>query len=98
VSQAIEFIETEIFTKQIDGIATDDDLLELQKELIAQPEKGRLIRETGGLRKVRMAVGGQGKSGAIRVIYYLAKLDRVYLILAYSKSEKDNLTDTEKIN
>jgi hypothetical protein len=63
MSHAIEFVETSIFTKQIKELATDDELKDLQIELIAQPDKGELIRETGGLRKIRMALATKGKAG-----------------------------------
>lgn len=96
MSHAIEFIETSIFTKQIQSLATDDELQQLQKELIAQPEKGSLIQGTGGLRKVRMAVGNQGKSGSVRVIYFIALVDVIYLVMAYPKSQKETLTLAEK--
>lgn len=96
VSHALEFIETSMFTRQIKQIATDDELKELQKELISSPSKGDLIQKTGGLRKIRMAAGSQGKSGSARVIYFLATEDIIYLVLAYPKSTKDSLTDTEK--
>lgn len=96
VSHAIEFIETPIFTRQIQLIATDEELIELQRELIADPMKGALIKGTGGLRKVRLALEGRGKSGGARVIYFLATREVIYLILAYPKSEKDSLTDAEK--
>lgn len=69
MSHAIEFVETSIFTKQIKEIATDDELKELQAELIAQPEKGDIIKGTGGLRKVRIAVGNKGK--AVVYGYYM---------------------------
>ncbi len=93
---AIEFIETSIFTRQIKTIATDDELKALQVELIAQPEKGDLIQGTGGLRKIRMATGQQGKSGSARVIYFLATAEVIYLVLAYAKNEKESLTAAEK--
>ncbi|ATL99311.1 toxin RelE [Aeromonas salmonicida subsp. salmonicida] len=96
MSNAIEFIETSIFTKQIKALATDDELRALQTELIAQPEKGDLIQGTGGLRKIRMATGQQGKSGSARVIYFLATAEMIYLVLAYAKSEKESLTSAEK--
>ena len=92
----IEFIETSLFTKQIKQIATDDELRVLQQELIAQPMKGDLITGTGGLRKVRMATDGQGKSGSARVIYFLATAEIIYMLLAYAKNEKDSLTAAEK--
>lgn len=96
MDHAIEFIETPMFTRQIKQIATDDELKELQRELIAFPEKGDLIQKTGGLRKVRMATGSQGKSGSARVIYFLATEEIVWLVMVYPKSIKDSLTDTEK--
>jgi hypothetical protein len=46
LSHAIEFIETPTFTRQIQAIATDDELKELQRTLIAQPDKGDLIQGT----------------------------------------------------
>lgn len=96
MSQAVEFIETPMFTRQIKQIATDEELLELQKVLIASPDRGDLIQRTGGLRKIRMATGNQGKSGSARVIYFLATADVIYLVMAYPKSIKESLTDAEK--
>ncbi|ECJ2224806.1 addiction module toxin RelE [Salmonella enterica] len=96
MSHAIEFIETTIFTRQIKQIATDDELRELQKELIESSDKGDLIQKTGGLRKIRMATGNQGKSGSARVIYFLTTSDVIFLVMAYPKSTKDSLTDAEK--
>lgn len=44
-----------------------------------------------------MAANGQGKSGSVRVIYFLATAEIIYLVLAYPKNAKDNLTSTEKV-
>lgn len=96
MSLAIEFIETSMFTRQIKALATDEELRSLQTTLIESPNKGDLIQHTGGLRKVRMATGNQGKSGSARVIYFLATAEVIYLIMAYPKSTKDSLTDAEK--
>ncbi len=92
MSHAIKFIETAIFTRQIREIATET----LQNDLIGRPNKGDIIQGAGGLRKVRMATGHQGKSGSERVIYFLATKEIIYLIMAYPKTVKDSLTDTEK--
>ncbi|WP_051246162.1 type II toxin-antitoxin system RelE/ParE family toxin [Thioalkalivibrio sp. ALE19] len=78
------------------AIASDDELKELQRTLIAQPGKGDLIQGTGDLRKIRIGLGRQGKRGGGRVIYFLASAEIIYLILAYPKNVKDNLTATEK--
>ena len=42
----------------------DDD------HLAARPKAGVLIEGTGGVRKLRWARDGRGKSGGVRVIYY----------------------------
>jgi hypothetical protein len=96
VSHVIEFIEPPIFTQQIKALATDNELKDLQVELTSQPEKGDLIQGTGGLRKIRMATGGQGKCGSVRVIYFLATAEIIYLVLAYAKNVKNSLSHTEK--
>ena len=57
---------------------------------------GALIKNSGGLRKVRWSLEGRGKSGGVRVIYYwLSADDQLYMLLAYPKNEQENLTDTQ---
>ncbi|MEQ4989238.1 type II toxin-antitoxin system RelE/ParE family toxin [Proteus vulgaris] len=97
MSHAIEFIETSVFTQQIKLLATDEEIRTLQNELIGRPDKGDLIQGTGGLRKIRMAVGNQGKSASARVIYFLATKKVIYLVMAYPKRVKVSLTDLEKM-
>jgi len=90
------FIETPIFTKQASGgLFTDEELKLLQKELIENPEKGDLIAGSGGLRKIRLARKGGGKSGGFRVIYYRSTLEVIFLLLAYPKNQQGNLTKAE---
>ncbi|APZ43340.1 type II toxin-antitoxin system RelE/ParE family toxin [Acidihalobacter ferrooxydans] len=92
----MEFIETPTFTRLILELLTDDEYRELQNLLIEDPERGEIIKGGGGIRKVRYALPGRGKSGGIRVIYYLvAKESQILMLLAYPKSRKDNLTDRE---
>ena len=67
--------------------------------LVEDPRRGQVIQRTGGFRKLRFARPSrrEGKSGATRVIYYFVdRRDRIYLILAYGKGVKDNLTRTEE--
>lgn len=67
--------------------------------LLEDPKRGQVIERTGGFRKVRFARPSrrEGKSGATRVIYYLLdRRDRIYLMLVYSKTVKDNLTRAEE--
>ena len=49
--------------------------------------------ESGGLRKVRWGRQGSGKSGGVRVIYYLQTYEgQIVLLTIYTKSETDNVT------
>jgi hypothetical protein len=67
------------------------------RTLLDNPEVGRLIQGTGGVRKMRFALEGRGKSGSIRVLYVHAKHDeRVYLLLGYPKNVRETLTHGER--
>ena len=71
----------------------DDDYAELQLVLAARPDTGKVIKGSGGMRKLRWAGSGRGKRGGLRVIYYwwVAK-DRISMLLVYPKNEMDDLT------
>ena len=76
---------------------TDDDLLRLQQELLANPSAGSTIQSTGGVKKMRFAFEHGGKSGGVRVIYIdFIVYEKLYLLTAYPKSEKDNLSKAER--
>ena len=47
------FIETSVFTRQVQELLTDDEYRGLQKVLVSHPDAGTLIVGSGGLRKVR---------------------------------------------
>jgi len=92
-----EFIETPSFTKKWFALGfTDDDLAELQQFLLKNPESGDIMVGTGGLKKIRFAFQGRGKSGSSRVCYVdFATFAKTYLIQVF-KEEQSNLTDAEK--
>ena len=86
------FIETSTFTKLIDSYLTDDEYLGLQKFLLEYPNAGNIVRGSGGVRKMRWAMAGKGKSGGIRVIYYWKQRDdEIWLLTVYGKSEKETI-------
>jgi hypothetical protein len=93
----MEFIELREFTIAFSRIATDKELEDLQSELIQNPSKGKLVAKTGGARKVRMRLPHQGKRGGARIIYYWQDPDNIiWLMKAYAKNEKQDLTENEK--
>jgi len=76
-------IETPIFTKLLTGLMSDDEYKDLQEALVTRPEMGALIKNSGGLRKLRWSLGGRGKSDGVRVIYYwMSADDQLYMLLA----------------
>ena len=95
----LEFFETPVFTRRIRELMSDSEYAALQGTLIVNPDAGDLIPGTGGLRKIRWQESqrGKGKRGGVRVIYYWYDAESViYMLLAYSKSERDDLSASEK--
>ena len=91
------FVETPIFTAQIKELLSDDDYGTFQRYLAENPEAGDVIKETGGLRKIRVAMKGRGKSGGARVIYYyFVSASRIAMVFAYTKNVQGNLTSAQK--
>jgi len=94
----MEIIETSVFTRQIRGLLKDDEYRELQERLVINPLAGVVVRGGGGLRKLRWAVEGRGKSGGIRVIYYYVASDaQIFMLVAYAKGAKEDLTAKELV-
>ena len=93
-----EFIMLPEFDRKWKSLGlTDRELKALQEELTINPQKGEVMQGTGGLRKIRVAFEGRGKSGSARVCYVdFAVFERIFLITAYAKEEKDNLSVAER--
>ncbi|HLF89696.1 MAG TPA: type II toxin-antitoxin system RelE/ParE family toxin [Anaerolineales bacterium] len=88
----MELIEATAFTKHLYDYLSEDEYLGLQSFLLQYPESGKIVRSSGGVRKVRWAMSGQGKSGGVRVIYYIKKKDdEIWLLTIYSKNEVENI-------
>ncbi len=76
---------------------SEENLRTLQEELTLNPTKGAVMQGTGGLRKIRVAFDGRGKSGSARVCYVdFAVYEKIYLITAYPKNVQDNLSSAEQ--
>lgn len=86
------FIETSLFSKILPKYLTDDEYRRLQSYLLQKPDAGDIVRHSGGVRKVRWAPSGEGKSGGIRAIYYWKRSDdEIWMLTLYSKSEKASI-------
>tara|TARA_B100001564_G_C20636621_1_gene669998 strand:- start:1069 stop:1416 length:348 start_codon:yes stop_codon:yes gene_type:complete len=86
------------FDKKSNKLMTNKVLEELYDYLLLNPTSGDLIKGTGGVRKIRWKTGksNKGKSSGVRVIYYYDNDLLIILLSLYAKSEKENLTISEK--
>lgn len=89
--------ETASFVEQSARLMTEAEIAGLKMALAIDPEAGVLIPGTGGMRKLRWGLAGRGKRGGARIIYYFADRDLpLYLMGAYAKNERADLTMREK--
>jgi hypothetical protein len=97
VGTPMAVVETERFLKDTRPLMSDADREQHVVFVGANPEVGKIIPETAGVRKLRWALAGRGKRGGARVIYYYhSPRLPVFLLAAYAKSEKANLSKAER--
>ncbi len=76
---------------------TDDEMKVVEDEILENPRRGAVMGNTGGVRKIRAAQEGHGKSGSARVAYlYVEEWGAVFFVLAFPKNVQGNLTDAQK--
>lgn len=89
-------VETASFLATAKGVLSEADRSALVDLLAERPEQGVILKGGGGLRKLRFARVGRGKSAGVRVIYLYHDDGMPLFILAmFAKNEKANLTDAE---
>jgi len=93
-----EFIYTPKFDKEWNRLGLSDyDLSLLEAYLLENPEAGKIIKGTGGIRKLRWILPNAGKSGGIRILYVDFIFSEIIAMFdLFPKDEKENLTNTEK--
>lgn len=86
------FIETKLFTRLVQKYLSDEEYQELQTLLIEEPEAGKVVPGSGGVRKLRWGAPGRGKRGGYRVIYF-AKIEQgmIWMLTMYPKNVKDDI-------
>ena|ERR1019366_1797119 len=90
-------VETARFLRDVESLMSGAEREQLVSFIGANPETGQIIPETGGVRKIRWARAGKGKRGGARVIYYYhSEPLPLFLLTAYAKNEKENLTAAER--
>lgn len=89
--------ETPEYIRRVDKLLSDEERRDVLQYLASHPRAGDLMEGTGGVRKLRWARGGRGKSGGVRVIYYFHSAAMpLYLLTLFAKNERANLSKAER--
>ena len=90
-------VELPTYSSRAKSLLSEDEQKGIISYLAEHPDAGELIRETGGVRKLRWKRGVSGKSGGVRVIYFYhnARIP-LFLLTMYGKNEQDNLTREQR--
>ena len=76
---------------------SDEDRFDLVSLIAAQPGAGVVMTGTGGVRKLRFARPGRGKSAGFRVVTFFSGPDLpVLLITIFAKNEMGNLSKAQR--
>ena len=90
-------VELPEFLKRSEKLLKEKEKISVVNYLAAHPSSGDVMSGTGGIRKLRWAAQGKGKSGGVRVIYYYHNESiPLFLLTVFGKGEKPNLTKSER--
>jgi hypothetical protein len=90
-------VETAEFLRTSKPLMSESQRADLVAFIGANPQAGTIMPGTGGLRKIRWSLAEMGKRGGARVIYYFHNEHLpVFLLAAYAKSRKENLSKAER--
>jgi hypothetical protein len=93
----ITIVELPEFIKRAKNILQKEERDELLYYLSSNPKSGTLMQGTGGIRKLRWAARGKGKSGGSRVVYFFYnETIPLFLLTIFGKNEKINLSKSER--
>jgi len=85
------------YTRKADKLLSHAERADVVSYLAAHPKSSDLMEGTGGVRKLRWGRGAQGKSGGVRVIYYVhSDAMPLYLLTLFAKNERANLSKAER--
>ena len=92
-------VETPSYLSDAVRLLTEDERASVVDRVALDPHVGLVIPGSGGVRKIRVGFGGRGKRGGARVIYLFGGDDvPVFLLAAFAKNEKSDLTAVERMN
>lgn len=91
----MELVRLKPYTKALKKLnASEADIKEAEDSIAANPTLGAPME--GSARKLRFKMGGHGKRGGGRLIYFYAARDEVvFLLTAYDKTKKTDLSGAD---
>ena len=93
----ITIAETTEYLRRAEKLLSDDERRDIVAYLARHPKAGDLMEGTGGVRKMRWARGGRGKSAGVRIVYYVhSDAMPLYLLTVFAKNERANLSKSER--
>ena len=94
----VEIVRTQSFERSVKALGVSDaELQALENEIVANPAVDAVIKGLKGVRKIRFALGGKGKSGGGRAVYLAIRVrDAAYLLLAYTKNSQSDLSNAHR--
>ncbi len=88
---------TRTYERAIRKLLSEEARRDMEAAIVAAPDAAPVIRGAGGIRKLRWAGSGRGKRGGIRAIYFHhAGPEAVYMLTAYAKAYRDDLTAADR--
>ena len=89
-------VETPLFQRQWPLYWSEEERGAFAAYIAQHPKAGDVVPDSGGIRKVRWGRAGTGKSGGVRVIYFMRTAEgELVLLTLYAKAKTDNLTGTK---
>ncbi|MBI4966767.1 MAG: type II toxin-antitoxin system RelE/ParE family toxin [Rhodospirillales bacterium] len=93
----MDVFTTKTYERAIAKLLAEAERQTMEAAIARAPQAAPVIPGSGGIRKLRWAGSGRGKRGGIRTIYfYHAGPDTLYLLTAYAKAERDDLTAADR--
>lgn len=93
----LTIVELPEYLRQAEKLLAEQDRVSICTTLAKLPTCGVLITGTGGIRKLRWARPGMGKSGGVRVIYYFHDWNMpLFLLTLFPKSEQSDLSAAQR--
>src|SRR6266436_5879282 len=90
-------VETPSYLADAERLFSPEERRVVVDRLATDPTCGVVIPGSGGIRKVRFGFGARGKSGGARIVYlFSGESLPVFILAAFAKNEKANLSAAER--